>query len=675
VAILGASSDPTKWGHALARNALKGAHRRSVYLVNRRGEEILGEPSYRSLAELPQAPELVAIVVRAAGFEAALDDALRAGARAIVAITAGLGERDAAGLALQRAVAERVRTAGALLVGPNCLGIADTGTELNLTWDTFRAGPVGLISQSGNLGLELAQLGQDAGLGFSRFVSVGNQADVDATECLQALLDHEQTHAIAAYVEDFGDGRAFASIASSAATAGKPVVLLTVGTTSASVRVAHSHTGALVSDSTAVDAACRASGMYRVETPQQMIDLLQVVLAPHRPGGRRVGIAGDGGGHVALAADRLIARGLLVERFSDRLSTSLASFLPPTATTGNPVDIAGGGEEDVFNFERVVRLMAQSGEADSLLLTGYFGGYSEQSEDYRRTELEVASAMARSARDAGRLLMVHTMYPKSPTSRQLRHDGVPVYADIDAAASALGRLAHRIANPPLGMPLHLPETPAPAPVSTDYFGTRQLLAAAGVPFGEARPAESEDAAIAAASSIGYPVVLKALGATHKSDAGGVRLAVAGEAQLKDAFRDMQRRLRPRIFSVEKEAPVSLGIELLIGVKRDRSFGPVALVGLGGIYAEVFHDLAVALAPVSVEESAALIRSLRGAGLLLGHRGGPLLDIEAAAGALSALSRLGAALPEIAEVEINPLLVLQSGVLGLDARLARQSADP
>jgi acetate---CoA ligase (ADP-forming) len=272
--------------------------------------------------------------------------------------------------------------------------------------------------------------------------------------------------------------------------------------------------------------------------------------------------------------------------------------------------------------------------------------------------------------------MVHTMYPMSPTSRQLRRDGVPVYSDVDAAALALGRLAQRIVDQPLGMP---PPTASPpttsAPVPADYFGTRQFLAAAGVPFIEARPAQSEDAAIAAAATIGYPVVLKALGATHKSDAGGVRLAIAGEAQLKDAFREMQGRLRPSLFSVEMQAPLLLGLELLIGVKRDRRFGPVALVGLGGIYAEVFQDLAVALAPVTAEQGVTLIRSLRGAELLLGHRGGRHLDVVAAAAALSALSRLAAGRPQIAEIEINPLLVLANGVLGLDARLARESGDP
>jgi len=350
-------------------------------------------------------------------------------------------------------------------------------------------------------------------------------------------------------------------------------------------------------------------------------------------------------------------------------------MLPPTATATNPVDIAGAGEADIVNFERVVRLIAQSGEADAILLTGYFGGYSEQSEDYRLNEMEVAGAMASAADDAGRLLVVHTMYPASPTSQHLRRLGVPVYADIDGGARALGRLTDRLVNPTLGVPAPLPSPTPAATVPTDYFGTRQLLAAAGIPFGEARPVESEQAAIGAASVIGYPVVLKALGRLHKSEAGGVRLAIAGADQLIEAFREMHARLRATAFSLEKEAPLALGVELLIGVKRDRHFGPIALVGLGGVHTELFRDLAVALAPVSVEQAAALIRSLRSAELLHGDRGARPLDLESAARALSSLSRFAAARPEVAEVEINPLLVLERGVLGLDARLVLQSADP
>jgi acyl-CoA synthetase (NDP forming) len=704
---------------------------------------ILGEQSYRSLDELPEPAELVVITIRPAGFAAAIDDAVRTGARAIVAITAGLGELDDAGRAVQDAAVARCREAGTILVGPNCLGIADLTTSLDLTWDDFGPGPVGLISQSGNVGLELAQHAHDAAVGFTRFVSLGNQADLDAAECVEDFINHEPTRLIAVYIEDFGDGRRFAASADRARRAGKPVILLTVGASAASARTAHSHTGALVSDSLAVDAACAASGIYRVDTPLQMIDLAQLLLAdppglnfppplagqmnlPPPPagegrggglnlnlppplagegrdggpnsaggqlnlppplagegwgggpnlagGGLRVGIVGDGGGHVALAADRLIAHGLRVEPLSPDLAAKLAAALPPTASTSNPVDIAGGGEEDVWNFERAVRGLADSGQVDAVLLTGYFGGYSEQVETYAEVELEVAQALATETNAARCRLIVQTMYPRSPTAMALRKRGVPVFGDIEAAALALGRLSSKPSNPPgleqiLPPPLAGQRKGGDPNIPTDYFGVRDLLRDAGIPFAEATSASSEKEAVAAATRFGYPVVLKALGPVHKSDAGGVRLAIANEAALIAAVRDMQRRLHPSHFSVEREAPIELGIELLIGVKRDRSFGPIALVGLGGLHAEVFRDARVALAPLGVDQAIGLIKSLRGAQLLTGWRNRSPLDVEAAAQAISALSQIAAALPQVAEIEINPLLVLDRGVLALDARLA------
>ena len=667
MAILGASADPAKWGYALSRNALKGRDRRKIFLVNRNGPEILGEQSYRSLEQLPESPELVVITVRATAFASAIDDAVRAGAHAIVAITAGLGERGDDGRALQDEAVARCREAGIILVGPNCLGIADSTMNLDLTWDDFGPGPVALISQSGNIGLELAQHAHHAAVGFTRFVSLGNQADLDAAECLEEVISHEPTRVIAVYIEDFGDGRRFAAAAAQATRAGKPVILLTVGATDASTRTAHSHTGALVSDSLAVDAACHASGMYRVETPQQMIDLAQVLLMPDPLPGPRFGIVGDGGGHVALAADRLIAHGLRVEPVSASVAARLAEGLPATAATSNPVDIAGGGEEDVWNFERAARGLMASGEVDAVLVTGYFGGYSEQIEPYAKLEIEVAEAMAADSRRTRRPLIIQTMYPRSPTSMALRRQGVPVFADIEAAGTALGRLQFPPAWGNLPPPLRGRVGVGGRKIPTDYFSLRHLLEEAGIPFVEARPAKTEQEVIAAANILGYPVVLKALGQTHKSDAGGVRLAIANEAALLEAFRDMHGRLHPPLFSVEREAPIELGVELLIGIKHDHSFGPIALVGLGGLHAEVFRDASVALAPIALDQAVALITSLRGAQLLIGWRSRPPLDIHLAADALSKLSALAEDWPAIQEIEINPLLVLEHGVLALDAR--------
>jgi len=245
VAIVGASNDPAKWGNWLARGALRGEHRRPVYLVNRNGGEVLGRPAYASLADLPDAPDLVVVSVPAGAFERAVDDALAAGARALVGITAGLGESGEEGLDRERALVERVRAAGAVLLGPNCLGVFDATSDLGLASNEFPPGAIGLISQSGNLALELGLLARDHGMGFSRFASVGNQADVDLAELVAAFAAHSPTELIAVYAEDFRDGRAFVD---AAAACGKPVILLTVGRSEASVRAARSHTGALVSD-------------------------------------------------------------------------------------------------------------------------------------------------------------------------------------------------------------------------------------------------------------------------------------------------------------------------------------------------------------------------------------------------------------------------------------------
>lgn len=667
VAIVGASAIHAKWGHWIARGALGGERRRDVFLVNRSGGEILGRPSFPSLSELPKPVEMVVIAIGAAGFEQAVNEALDAGARAIVAITAGLGEMGDEGLAIEARVVAQVRAAGATLVGPNCLGVADTGTDLQVAYSAFAPGPVGLISQSGNLALELAVIAKETSLGFSRFVSVGNQADLEVTDLIEELTTHEPTRVIAVYVEDFRDGRALARAALKAREAGKPVILLTVGNSQAGARAARTHTGAMVSGAAAIDAACSASGMLRVATPREMVDLAHGLLMPHLPRGRRVGIVGDGGGHVALAADLSVGLGLDVPILSDGLAVKVGASLPPAAATHNPVDLAGGGEQDISSYAKTVQALADSSEVDAVLLTGYFGGYGEGSDAASGAEMEVARRMAAAADRSERSLVIQTMYPASTTSTALRSMSVPVYADIDAAVRVLSRLVRWSEQLPSGVQPRLEQDGSP-PLREGYFESRQLLAGAGIPFVEAREVRTLDSARAAALELGFPVALKALGSWHKSDAGGVRLGLGGPGELEAAFDDMMSRRKPSAFSLERMAPPGDGVELLVGVRRDRSFGPVLVIGLGGLYAEVLRDTVVALAPVDSELAERMIRSLRGASLLLGARGGQPLDIAAAAHAAARLSELAARRPDIAEVEINPMLVRRDGVLGLDARV-------
>jgi acyl-CoA synthetase (NDP forming) len=661
VAVVGASDDPAKWGNWLGRGALRGEHRRPVYLVNRKGGTVLGRNAYRSLGELPETPDLVVVSVPASAFEQTVDDALAAGARALIGITAGLGERGDEAGARERELVGRVRDAGAVLLGPNCLGVYDASSDLGLASNEFPPGSIGLVSQSGNLALELGILARDAGLGFSRFASIGNQADVDLAELVAAFGEHPETQAIAVYVEDFRDGRAFVD---AAAAAGKPVVLLTVGASEASARAARSHTGALVSEGAVVAAAARAAGVHVVKTPHQMVDLINALVRAQPLRGDRIAVVGDGGGHGAIACDVATAAGLELPRLSDALSAALAAELPDTAATRNPVDLAGGGEQDFYSYARVSRTLLESDEVDGVLLTGYFGGYAEYSEDFAMLEGNVARAITAAVAQTGRPMVAHSMHADSPTAQALLEGGVPVYTAIEAAAGALAGLRPR--PRPVGAPPLPP--PATGPIEPGYFGSRALLEAAGVPFAPAVPVTGPEEALAAAGDLGYPVVVKAVDALHKSDAGGVIVGIADPAALVDAVHGLIGRLAPGTISVERMAPLHEGVELIVGARTDARFGPVAMVGLGGIHAEVFEDVAVDLAPLDPLAAERLLRSLRGAPLLAGVRGRPPLDVGAAARAAAALSQVAAARPDVAEIEINPLLVTPSGAVALDARV-------
>jgi acetate---CoA ligase (ADP-forming) len=671
VAILGASSDPAKWGHWLARGALRGEHRRHVYLVNRNGGQIFGRPAYRSLADLPGPAELVIVSLPSPVFEEAVDASLAAGARAIVAISAGLGEMGPEGKAREEAVVARVREHGAVLLGPNCLGVYDAGAEIDLASNSFEPGEIGVISQSGNLAIEMALLAAEVGLGLSRFASLGNQADLEVAELVAGFSEHERTRVIAVYCEDFRDGRAFVEAAQAARESGKAVLLITVGASEASAAAARSHTGALVSDLAAVDAACRAAGVVRVESPRELVDVASAFLSGQRVRGRRVAVCGDGGGHAVLASDLVTRAGLELPRLSPQTSGALAAVLPPTATAWNPVDMAGGGEQDLSSFGKVVSTLLRSGEVDTVLLTGYFGGYGQLTEDFSAQEVASAEAML-GALDGAAALLVHTMYWRAPCAWRLREGNVPVFRDVAAAIDALARLVEwTTASPP---PVSSLPEPAPPVGEVGYFKARALLAGAGIRFAEARPVSTREDAREAATELGYPVVLKALGTLHKSDGGGVVLGLQDEAALDAAFDDLTRRLAPPSFSLEATAPVHQGLELIVGARRDPRFGPVLAVGVGGVFAEIVRDVGVALAPTSEDEAAALMRGLRAAPLLAGARRRPPLDVAAAARAAAALSRVAAEHPELAAIEINPLLVLSDGCVGLDARMVKGDAD-
>jgi acetate---CoA ligase (ADP-forming) len=668
VAVVGASDDAAKWGHILARRALTSRGDRTVLLVNRHGREVLGRPTFPSARAAAEAHDvridLAVLCVPVEGFVSSVADAVAAGARAVVAITAGLSEAGVDGARLEGEALAITRDAGAVLVGPNCLGVVDTTTGLQLAHAVLPAGDVAVLSQSGNLVLDLAGLLADRGLGVSRFVSLGNQADLGLVDLLDACVGHEGTRAVAVYTEDVVDGRAFLDVARALRDAGKPLALLAPGRSEAAVRSAASHTGSLTSSSMVIDAACAAAGAHRVDHPTQLADLLVALRAPRRMHGPRVGVLTDGGGHGAVAADVLAARGLRAPVLTGAVTAELAVALGPQATVTNPVDLAGAGEQEVVRYARGVEALLAADEVDGVLLTGFFGGYSTMESDLAEPELAAARRIADTVTAQGRPLVVQTIYPESPAARVLRAADIPVHRDVDRACAVLAGLVEPATD---GLAEELP-VPAPPVTDPSYDAARTLFAEAGIAFPVAVPVVDAEGLEAALDTLAFPLVLKAVGRLHKSDAGGVVVGLADRESVRAAYVDLVTRLAPPAVSVEAMADLTDGVEVIVGSVRDPKFGPVVMVGLGGVFTEVLGDTAGAIAPVSVEAARRLVLSLKGAPVLLGSRGREPVDLDALAEVVARVSCLAAAHPELVELELNPVLAAPAGVLALDARV-------
>ena len=673
IAVAGASTDPASWGYWLAQAALEGADRRPVHLVNPRGGELFGRPLRASLRELQGEADLVVVAVPERALEDTIDAALEIGARSIVVITAGLGERDASGRVRELALRDRVRESGALMLGPNCIGIFDADANLRISSNEYPAGPIGLISQSGNLSLEVGLLLGRVGLGLSRFASVGNQADVTLPDLLEHLAEHDATKAIAVYVEDVADGRAFVAAARAAARK-KPVVVLAAGTSEAGRRGAASHTGALVSDQAVLRAACEAAGALLVESPGALVDAVQALVCSPLPRGRRVAVIGDGGGHGAVCADLLTRERPARPRAVVRRGRAARCGPPPARRhrqPDRPDRGRGSRAERVLDRrrhrarlgrgrrrrrDRVPRRLRAVLRRVRAQRAGRGGPPGRAAGAHRRARARAQHVRARQRRGLAASRRPGRVRAHRAGRAGARRPGRPGGGARRAGAVAAAR----------------PRRPLSGPVG--YVEARELLAAAGLPYPDGSVANDAGGAVAAANRLGlYPVTLKAVDASliHKSDRGGVRVGLPDAASLHRAALEMERDLSPELLYVERTADVTDGVELIVGARQDARFGPVVLVGLGGTLVEVLEDTALALAPIDEAAALRLLESLRGAALLRGVRGRPPVDLTAAAAAVATISRVAAAHPEIGELEVNPLLVTPSGACALDARAILQ----
>lgn len=655
VAVVGASEDPVKWGYWLARGALAGEHRREVYLVNERAGRLHGRPAYPRMRDLPAVPELVALSVPPSRIEGVVRESLELGVRAFLGITAGIENEPE----LARLLAE----AGARAIGPNSLGLYDAAHELHLAWGRFTPGPLAVISQSGQLGSEIALLGARAGLGISRFVSVGNQIDVTAADLLDDLVHDGGTTTVALYLESFDDGERIVRTLQELRRAGKTTIVLTTGASDASSRLARSHTGAMTSAIDTVDAACRAAGAVRVATPAELVDLARYVSTAPLPRGRRIAVVSDSGGQAGIAADTATGRGLWVLPLPDEVHASVASVLPSTASAANPVDLAGAGERDLHVYAELSRRLLESGSVDGVVLTGYLGCYGDDAESVRDAELRVVDRLGELVERTQVPLVVHSMSADSQAVARMWELGVPAYIRIESAMKAIADAAT------LGIQTGRPIARTPAgvsPVESGYWAARRMVRRIGVRIPKGAAVRGQGDLTRAARRLGPPYVLKAGWVEHKTESGALALGLADATELERAYDEMRERLGDGEYVVEEQDRRQRVVELLIGAHRDPGFGPLIVVGMGGTEAELRRDTCVEMAPVDHATALAMLGRLHGAPLLSGWRGRPPVDVDAVAAAVVAVSRTISENAGLAALEINPVRVDETGVLAVDA---------
>ena len=667
VAVVGASKRRGSIGGELFRNVLAGDFAGSACPVNRKGDPVAGVHGYGAVGEIAEPVDLAVICVPGEQVLSAAEDALGAGVRALVVISAGFAETGSEGTERQERLLALVRAHGARLLGPNCLGIASTAVQLNATFAprSFPAGRIGFSSQSGALGLALLERAEATGLGVTSFVSVGNKADVSSNDLLEWWEDDDETEMVVLYLESFGNPRAFSRIARRLARR-KPILALKGGSTRAGSRAAGSHTAALAGSDVAVDALFRQAGVIRAQTLDELIDVATLLSAQPVPRGRRVALVTNAGGLGILAADACEAAGLELPQPSDETRAALAEVMPAEGSSTNPIDLLGGATAESFAAALPPVLADPAFDAVIALFVPTVG----------TDEQEVGAAISRAAATAADKPVLCTFVSANGGPSSLRSAAdVPAFAYPEAAARALGRAAERgewLRRPAGAIPelecdrdggqAVVREAVAAGGGWLDAARTRRLLEAYGVPLVPERLAPGADAAVEAASELGYPVVLKtAAPGAHKTEEGGVILDLGDEDAVRAAAEKIGGSLLVQPF-------VRGGAELLAGVIQDPVFGPLVAFGPGGVLAELIGEAQFRLAPLTGLDAAELVRSGKTGRLVAGFRGAPPADEEALIDLLVRLSLLADDLPEVAELDLNPVLALPDGCFAVDARV-------
>lgn len=669
VAVVGAGRTPGGVGHEVLTGLVGYDFTGPVYAVNPHASTVAGVPAYGSLAELPGPVDLVVIAVPAPLVAQVLAEAGRAGARAAVIITAGFAETGPAGVEAQQELVRMARAASIRLVGPNCLGVVNTDPAVRLDASFAprppRRGGLAVASQSGAVGIAVLEHASRGGAGVSTFVSLGNKADVSGNDLISYWFDDPATSAVALYLESFGNPRKFARLTRALARR-KPVIAVFSGRSISGQRAGASHTAAAAAPQVAVDTLFAQAGVVRADDLGELIDAARMLTDQPLPAGDRLAVIGNAGGANVLAADAAESAGL-------RLPAELAG-------RQNPLDLGAGAS--VAGLREALRSAAGSGEVDAVLAI-VAGTRTNDLPGMVRVIGEVA--------DAHPELPVAAVVLGGGDTTSTGQRGAPVYDLPERAVRALGHAARYAAwrREPLGARPELTdvdkvrarqlvsEALAEGEGWQSYGRAADILGCYGIRLLTARTADSEAEAVAAATELGYPVVLKAADPelVHKTDLGVVRLGLADPAEVAEAYQAIATALSRPAAQVLVQPMASGTVELVTGIVHDQLFGSLVMAGLGGIHTELLGDRAFRLVPMTDLDAGRMWRSLRGAPLLTGYRGSAPVDTAALEDLLLRLGRLAEDLPEVAELDLNPVLAGPEGVVAVDAKLRLAPTGP
>ena len=678
VAVVGASTRRGSIGGELFRNILDADFAGIAYPVNPKARSVAGVKAYPSIADIHGDVDLAVFCVPGAAVLSEAEAALRKGTRALCVISAGFAETGIEGIRRQEELLALARAHGARLVGPNCLGIFSAAVDLNATFapHSFPAGNIGFSSQSGALGLALLEQAVARGLGLSAFVSVGNKADVSSNDLLEYWEDDPSTDLVLLYLESFGNPRKFGRVARRVARK-KPILAMKGGRTTAGQRAAGSHTAALAGSTTAVDALFKQAGVIRADSLEELADVAVLLSRQPLPRGRRVAVLTNAGGLGILCADACAGAGLELPQLAEETREQLAALLPREASLANPIDMLGSAVGSTY--EGVIpHLIADPGiDAVIVLFVPPVVAGAE----------EVAEAVARAVRANPQadkpLLAAFISAGGVPASLVEADPPIATFDFPESAARALGHAADRAEwlRRPAGDVVELEGIDRPAAealvrsvlaASNDAWltapQTRELFGAYGIPLVPERVVATAAEAAEAARELGFPAVVKsAVPGAHKTESGGIALDLTDE----DAVREAAERIGGPVLV---QPFVRGGAELLAGVVQDPVFGPLVAFGPGGVFAELIGEAQFRIAPLTLDDAEELVLTGKAGQLVAGFRGQPAADPEALVDLILRLARLADDIPEVAELDLNPVLGLPSGCVAVDARVRVREAE-